>query len=91
MPQSVISETTAHSPADAIHHLIEFQAASAKSDSYQRAWQRALLGSHPEALTALEQGFAERNPMMSMIAVDPAFRTIRDEPRFRRLVSRMGL
>lgn len=91
MPQSVISETAALSPEKAMHHLIEFQAAGAKSDSYQLAWQRALLGSGLEALTALEHGFAERNPMMPLIAADPAFRTIREEPRFRRLVSRMGL
>ena len=74
-----------------MHRAIEFQAASAKSDSYQRAWQFAFLASRPEALTALEQGFAERNPMMPLIAADPAFRTIRDQPRFRKLVSRMGL
>jgi DNA-binding winged helix-turn-helix (wHTH) protein/TolB-like protein len=91
MPQSLIAETAALSSGDAMHRLIEFQAGTAKSNSYHRAWQLALLGSRPEALTALEQGFAERNVMMPMIAADPAFRTIRDEPRFQRLVSRMGL
>jgi DNA-binding winged helix-turn-helix (wHTH) protein/TolB-like protein/tetratricopeptide (TPR) repeat protein len=91
MPQSLISEIAAFSPGDAMRRLIEFQAASAKSDSYQRAWQLALIGSRPEGLTALEQAFAERNPMMPLIAADPAFRTIRAEPRFRSLVSRMGL
>jgi tetratricopeptide (TPR) repeat protein len=91
LPQSLISKTAALSPADAMRHLIEFQAARTKSDSYQRAWQLALLGSRPEALTALEQGFADRNPMMPMIAADPAFRTIREDPRFRTLVKRMGL
>jgi DNA-binding winged helix-turn-helix (wHTH) protein/TolB-like protein/Flp pilus assembly protein TadD len=91
LPQSFISESAALSPSDAMRRLIEFQAANAKSDSYERAWQWALLASRSEALAALEQGFAERNLMMPFIAADPAFRTLRDEPRFRRLVSRMGL
>jgi DNA-binding winged helix-turn-helix (wHTH) protein/TolB-like protein/tetratricopeptide (TPR) repeat protein len=91
MPKSLISETAAFSPGDAMRRLIEFQAGRAKSDAYQRAWQIALLGSRPEAITALEQAFAERNPMMPLIAADPAFRTIREEPRFRSLVGRMGL
>jgi hypothetical protein len=91
MPQSLVSETAAFSPGDAMRRLIEFQTASAKSDSYQRAWQLAILGFRPEALTALELGFAERNPMMPLIKADPAFRIIREEPRFRSLVRRMGL
>jgi hypothetical protein len=74
-----------------MRRLIEFQTARAKSDSYQRAWQLAFLGSHTEALTALEQSFAERNPMMPMIAADPAFRPMREEPGFRALMSRMRL
>jgi DNA-binding winged helix-turn-helix (wHTH) protein/TolB-like protein/tetratricopeptide (TPR) repeat protein len=91
MPPSLVSEIAARPPAGAMRRLIEFQTVRAKSDSYQRAWQLAFLGSHTEALTALEQAFAERNPMMPMIAADPAFRPIREEPRFRALVSRMGL
>ncbi len=91
IPQSLIAETAALSPEKAMHRLIEFEAASEKSDSYQRAWQLGLLGSRSEALTALEAGFAERNPMMPLIAADPAFRTIREEPRFRKLITRMGL
>jgi len=91
MPQSLVAETAALSPEKAMHRLIEFQAAGERSDAYQRAWQLGLLGSRSEALTALEEGFAERNPMMPLIAADPAFQSIREEPRFRRLVSRMGL
>ena len=91
MPQSFVSEAAALSPGEAMHRLIAFQAANAKSDSYQRAWQQAFLGNRAEALTALEQGFAERNPMMPLVATDPAFRPLRDEPRFRNLVKRMGL
>jgi|SRR5579871_4222383 len=91
MPRSLISQTAAFSPSDAMHRLVEFQAANAKSDSYQRAWQFAFLGSRAEALAALEQGFTERNPMMPLIAADPAFRPLQDEPRFRKLVSQMGL
>lgn len=91
LPQPFLAATAALSPADMRRRLIEWQAANAKSDAYQRAWALALRGSRSEALTALEQGFAERNPMMPLITADPAFRMLREEPLFRKLVSRMGL
>ena len=91
MAESRLTEMAVPSAADAFRRLIEFETRNARTDSYQRACQFALLGSRAEALTALEQGFSERNPMMPLIAADPAFRMMRDEPRFRTLISRMKL
>jgi serine/threonine-protein kinase len=91
LPPSLVQAAAALPPRDAVRRLIELHSASSKTDRYQRAWQSAFLSSPSEALTALEEGFKERNLMMPLIAADPAFRSLRNEPRFRTLVSRMGL
>jgi hypothetical protein len=91
MPQPLAAEIAALPSAGAVHRLIEFQTGDATSDPYQRAWRFAWLGSRAEALAALEEGLAKRSLMMPLIAADPAFRAIRDEPRFRAIAGRMGL
>jgi tetratricopeptide (TPR) repeat protein len=48
-------------------------------------------GENNEALTWLERGFAERDPKMTFIKVDPKLNNLRNEPRFISLVERMGL
>jgi len=60
-------------------------------DAYERAWRLAWLGSRAEALTAIEEAFRRHSMMMPMVAVDPAFRAMRGEARFRKIVAEMGL
>jgi DNA-binding winged helix-turn-helix (wHTH) protein/TolB-like protein/Tfp pilus assembly protein PilF len=60
-------------------------------DPYQRAWRLAWVGSSDEALAELEEAFRSRSTMMPLVASDPAFRSIRKEPRFRKVVHDMGL
>lgn len=43
------------------------------------------------ALAIFEQAFAERVPEMTWAAVRPAFERLRQEPRFRDILSRMHL
>jgi hypothetical protein len=68
-PPSLLSETAALSSENPMHRPIEFHAGSTKSNSYNRAWQRALLGSRSEALTVLEQGCGTQHDD-AMIAAD---------------------
>jgi len=62
------------------------------------------VGLRTEALTALmrrcggtyddaelEEAFRRHSIMMPMVAVDPAFRAMRGEPRFRKIVAETGL
>jgi DNA-binding winged helix-turn-helix (wHTH) protein/TolB-like protein/Tfp pilus assembly protein PilF len=92
MPAAALAgEIAALAPAAAFRRLVEFHAASAASDPYERAWLMAWLGSRAEALSALEEAYAKRSLMMPLIASDPAFRGLRDHPRFRAVLRRMAL
>jgi tetratricopeptide (TPR) repeat protein len=49
------------------------------------------LGEKDEALTWLEKGFEERAFQMQMLQVDPRWNSLRDDPRFKELVRKVGL
>lgn len=51
----------------------------------------ARLGDNEKALRALEQAYKERQLHMTEIAVEPAFDTLRSEPRFQELLRQTGL
>jgi TolB-like protein/DNA-binding winged helix-turn-helix (wHTH) protein len=51
----------------------------------------ARLGEKQEALQGLERNYQERSTLGSLLNVDPAFDSLRSDPRFEQLVSRMGL
>jgi DNA-binding winged helix-turn-helix (wHTH) protein/TolB-like protein/thioredoxin-like negative regulator of GroEL len=75
-------------PAEAIRTLWR---SATPSDPYQRAWRMTWVGERDQALAALESALEARSSMMPMVASDPAFAGLRDEPRFRAIVKRMGL
>jgi serine/threonine-protein kinase len=91
MPAQAVGETAILAPAALFRRLIEFHAAGAPSDPYQKAWLMAWLGSPLEAVSALEKAYETRSLMMPLIASDPAFRPIRGDPRFRAILRRMAL
>jgi tetratricopeptide (TPR) repeat protein len=64
---------------------------AAPSDPYQRAWRLAWIGERDQALAALEEALSERASMMPLVAVDPAFAAIRNDPRFGAIVKTMKL
>jgi len=49
------------------------------------------VGESDEALTWLERGVAERDPMMVFVGVDRRWDTLRNHPRFQRVLERMRL
>ena len=49
------------------------------------------IGDTERAFAALEQAFSQRAPWLSSLAADPAFEPLRSDPRFARLLSRIGL
>lgn len=61
----------------------------------EQVWRRAqwcvLLGDMEGALDELERGYQQRNFNLIYVAVDPVYDPIRANPRFRQLLSNMGL
>jgi len=67
-----------------------------RSDTtYVRPWLIGTLytraGLADTAIPYLEQAFAEHDPNMPYISIDPIFDPLRQEPRFRALMDRLGL
>jgi DNA-binding winged helix-turn-helix (wHTH) protein/TolB-like protein/Tfp pilus assembly protein PilF len=65
--------------------------AKGSMDPYQRAWRLAWVGAGSEALDDLEEAFRRHSVMMPLVASDPAFASIRKDPRFLKVVRGMGL
>ena len=51
----------------------------------------AQLGDEQKALKELQRNYEERLPLATLANVDPAFDSLRSDPRFKELVWRMGL
>ena len=49
------------------------------------------LGKKDEALSWLEKAYEQHSPIMTWLKVDPRFDPLREEPRFRELLRRVGL
>jgi hypothetical protein len=62
-----------------------FSTAVEIADAYAR------LGDHDQAFVWLEKGYAERSSRIAGINTNPAFDGMRDDPRFKDLLRRIGL
>jgi hypothetical protein len=51
----------------------------------------ARLGNKEKALEGLERNYDERASLATLVNVDPAFDSLRSDPRFESLIRRMGL
>ena len=58
---------------------------------YNVAGILAILGERDQALTWLERDFEDRRFLICLMNIDPRFASLRQEPRFRAMVARMGL
>ena len=58
--------------------------------NYIKATQYVLIGQKEKALTALEKAYTERDGFIPFINVDPRFDALRDEPRFKEIVKKVG-
>jgi serine/threonine-protein kinase len=58
---------------------------------YDAALIHAALGEREAALTSLESGLTDYSQMILYLNVDPGFDELREEPRFRAVVSQLGL
>jgi TolB-like protein/DNA-binding winged helix-turn-helix (wHTH) protein len=55
------------------------------------AWYLLSLGDKDRALAALEKSIADRDPLLTSLAVDPLFDSVRSDPRFSTILARIGL
>jgi hypothetical protein len=59
--------------------------------SYYVAMIYAALGQKDEAFAELEKDFAEHDYLLQRIKVEPFLDPLRDDPRFKEMLKRMGL
>jgi TolB-like protein/Tfp pilus assembly protein PilF len=59
--------------------------------AYEAAWNYAMAGDRALALDWLERSYADREPNMPYIGIDPVFDPLRSEPRFQALLRKMNL
>lgn len=92
LSKPLAAEIAALPPAEAMRRVVAWPLEqNILHDSYEQAWRLAWLGSSEHAIAALEDAFKSRNMMMPLIAVDPAFRSLREDGRFRKLVVELDL
>ncbi len=63
----------------------------ALDDAYATARVYAWLGEKDQALEWLERAYVERDPGVTWIKIDPFFRSLRGDPRFKALLHKMNL
>lgn len=59
--------------------------------TYQLAQDSAQLGLTEVSLGWIEKSIANHDPLITYLAVDPPFKELRGDPRFRELVRRIGI
>lgn len=77
--------------ADAMLKELEIQSHTDKKALYSLAMNYAELGRTEDAITALESCLKAREQRMLWVSVEPRFRNLKDEPRFRQIVGKMRL
>jgi len=66
----------------------------AREEYFPRSWLArayAASGDKERALTWLERAYEERDGWLTLAKVDPTFDALREEPRFRAVLTKMGL
>jgi hypothetical protein len=66
----------------------------ASREFFARTWLArayAALGDNPRALFWLERAYEERDGWVTFANIDPTMDALRDEPRFRAILAKMGL
>jgi tetratricopeptide (TPR) repeat protein len=71
--------------------LRERDKTSGEGNFFRRAGWNARLGDKDKAFEYLEKAYQQRNPLLSLLQVEPTFDPLRDDPRFDELVRRVGL
>lgn len=73
-----------------VEFLRERAGRSTEVADYNVATRLALLGETDEAILEIEKGFNNRGSMWHQIGVDPVFDSLRDDDRFKALVTRLN-
>jgi len=65
--------------------------AAGKEHAFALAQTAALLGRKREALDHLEESYSKREPEIVALRIDSQLASLRDEPRFRDMIAKVGL
>jgi len=74
----------------ALKRLLDLRARQ-RVDPMIMAYAYVSMGNKPESISYLEEAYTWRSSDLICIKVDPAYDSLRDDPRFRALLGRMGL
>jgi serine/threonine-protein kinase len=77
--------------AEEIFNDLSTQASREYVPAVQFAYLSSALGQREQALAWIEASVGQHSPWIEMIAVDPVFRSLHEEPRFRTAVTAMQL
>jgi hypothetical protein len=74
-----------------LQRMLDIRAATRSVPASYIAFAFAALGDKEEAFRWLETAWEERDSFLAFVAVYPAMRPLRTDPRFRSFLDRMGL
>lgn len=69
----------------------EAEKTTGKSSPFNMAMSYALLNENAKALDALERAYESRSLLMPLLGTEPAFRSLKTEPRFQALIRKVGV
>jgi tetratricopeptide (TPR) repeat protein len=87
----LLARTGQHGRAKEIAERLEWITTNVRNCAFQVAVVYAGLGEHDRALDWLERAWRTRQMHFPFAAVEPRFRDLRENPRFRELLARAGL
>lgn len=70
--------------------ILEYEKLDKRGGFYRYARQHALLNEKEQAFEYLNKAFEEKSTSLIMLKVEPAFDSLRDDPRFDELLRRVG-
>jgi hypothetical protein len=72
-------------------HTLSSGAAESSVNPEGAAWMYGVVGEYDQAFDLLEQAYRRRNFYLVFLNADPAFDSLRSDPRFAELVHRVGI
>ncbi|HKX83524.1 MAG TPA: tetratricopeptide repeat protein, partial [Pyrinomonadaceae bacterium] len=87
--KAIIFNTTGHN-ADSDNALARMIKDHSYGDAYQIAEVHSMRGEIDEAFNWLERAFEDRDPGITHAKIDPRFRSLHEDPRWPRILNRIG-
>ena len=87
--EACIARAKFHQGAASPAILRYYQTRTSSTDPYERALALSIAGRKPEAIQALREAYGKREIRMTMVATEPVFVPLRNDPGYREIVSKV--